>query len=106
MQHNSEMELRPEVLAIAQEMERRLRRHDARRGDTWKTAPLAYLHMRLLEHRVELYDLVVRLSDVKRGPDPQYVFREAADLCNYTWMLVLRYKMLWDDANKPKPPPT
>lgn len=50
--------LRPEVLTFALLMERKLRKHDTERGDSYKTSNVDYLLMRLREEVKELHNVI------------------------------------------------
>ena len=50
--------LRPEVLTFALLMERKLRKHDKDRGDSYKTTDVDYLLMRLREEVKELHNAI------------------------------------------------
>jgi DNA-directed RNA polymerase subunit RPC12/RpoP len=91
--------LRPEVLRLAEEMEGRLRAHDHDRGDSWKHTGLAWLNTRMLEERVELYDLTHEVQDFRYAPLPSLVWRVAADLANFAMMIADRYGILWRAAH-------
>lgn len=70
--------LRPEVLAFAQVMERKLRQHDAERGASWKDCDWQFLRDRL---DTEVFELTVAVQK-DRG-----VAEEAADVANFAMML-------------------
>ncbi len=76
------MELRPEVLAFAQAMERKLREHDETRGRRgWSSAQPDWLMLRLTEETGELARAVRR---TRRGP---LILDEAADVGNLAMMV-------------------
>jgi hypothetical protein len=50
--------VRPEVLTFALLMERKLRKHDTERGDSYKTSNVDYLLMRLREEVKELHNVI------------------------------------------------
>lgn len=81
-------ELRPEVLRMAQEMEKRLREHDDDRGRTgWKQCDVAYLVARLRE---ETEELINALIDKAGAPS---VLAEAADIGNLAMMVADTYEI-------------
>lgn len=43
VEKSEKLELRPEVLEFAEEIEKALRRNDAEKGDSWRTMPMAQL---------------------------------------------------------------
>jgi hypothetical protein len=92
--------LRPEVLRLAARMEARLREHDRSRGDSWKRTGLAFLNMRLVEERVEIYSLTHTVQDFRHAPLPSLVWRVAADLANFAMMVADRYEILWQAAHQ------
>lgn len=71
---DGEAGLRPEVLAFAHEMERKLRRHDEKRGDSWRAEDVAWLLSRIGEELSELRLAVAADSDI---------VSEAADVANF-----------------------
>lgn len=74
-------ELRPEVLAFAIAMERKLRMRDAARATSWKNAEIDYLLDRLNDEVAELHGAVV---------DGAHVLGEAADVANFAMMVADR----------------
>lgn len=73
----SEITVRPEVMAFAEAMERKLRVHDKERGDSWKTCDILYLHSRLgFEHG--------EYVDAATGPAERV---ELIDIANFAMML-------------------
>jgi DNA-directed RNA polymerase subunit RPC12/RpoP len=83
-----QLALRPEVLRLAQEMERQLRAHDDRPG--WKTEPLFYLYGRMLEETHELSAVIMDAAD------PCVVWHEAADVANMAMMVADAYEQQHD----------
>lgn len=73
--------LRPEVLAFAIAMERKLRTQDAASGQSWKDADIDYLLDRLADEVVELNGAVV---------DGAHVLGEAVDVANFAMMVADR----------------
>ncbi len=70
--------LRPEVLAFALAMEKRLRENDHKGG--WHEASDQYLLRRL-------YEEVIELQWALAEPQEDNVIREAADVANFSMML-------------------
>lgn len=80
-------ELRPEVLRMAQGMERRLREYDETRGRTgWKQCNMAQLVDHLREEVNELIDAVIDESG------SVVVWAEAADIGNMAMMVADTYE--------------
>lgn len=79
----SYMEIRPEIMRVAEAMEHKLR-ENAHKGK-WKFCPLQYLSMRLTQEKKELIRAVME----KRYQD---VLNEAADVCNFAMMIADNYR--------------
>lgn len=73
-------EIRPEVMAFAHAMEKRLRRNDYKGG--WKNCKSDYLIKRLCEEYLELRD-----SIREKGMWGPWVRGEAADVANFAMMI-------------------
>ncbi len=81
MKRQSSVKLRPEVVAFARAMERKLRKHDSARGKRgWRNASIYWVMLRLMEETGELARVVRR-----RGS--QTVLDEAADVGNLAMMV-------------------
>lgn len=75
--------LRPDVLAFAQAMERKLRKHDAERGDSWQAMDPVWLRKRIVQEHVEFLEAA---ECVIARPWPEgrpQVRDEAADVANF-----------------------
>jgi len=97
------VKLRPEVQWFAEQMERRLRAKDAKRGgNSWKSSTSGPLLDAMLEETEKLKDILIsRLTEEikrtgsRRGPVPlnlseqdrREVIRESADVANYAMMV-------------------
>ena len=103
MTQETDVELRPEVAKLAEEMEIRLRAHDRSYGERWKQLGLAFLNMKMIEARVELYELTHDVANFGRAPVPAHIWHEAADLANYAMMVAARYEILWRAAHQEDP---
>lgn len=82
-------ELRPEVLAFAQSMERKLRRHDAKRGTSWKASDIDALMQHLEDEVSELRGAIEAGCGVAD---------EAADVGNLAMMVADRRGSLPEPA--------
>lgn len=78
----ADLELRPEVAAFAQAMERKLRQHDAARGKRgWRHADGPWLMLRLLEEAGELARVM------RHARRSTALLDEAADVGNLAMMV-------------------
>lgn len=74
------VEIRPEIMEFAQEMELVMRKHDTEKGDSWKNIHVDYLKLKLQEEYGE--------ASVDTNKDPL----EYVDLANVSMMIYHRYK--------------
>jgi hypothetical protein len=72
------IEIRPEILEFAQEMECIMRKHDERKGDSWKSLHIDYLRL--------------QLTDEYRETSEHKDFMEYVDVANFCMMLYHRLK--------------
>ena len=78
--------LRPEVREFADEMERELRRHDPKKGDSWKSMDYVTLYDGLVS-------VIDKLDDLEHGIETHKQERsELVDLANLAMMLWHRLK--------------
>lgn len=77
------MNIRPEVMRVAQAMELKLRQNDHK--GLWDGCTLRYLSMRLTQEKNELIRAVME----ERYQD---VLNEAADVCNFAMMIADNYR--------------
>jgi hypothetical protein len=76
----SDLDLRPEVMAFAQLMEGRLRKHDAEKGLSWK-------QMSLSDLCVQVTSKSFRLEDAIRYGFYDEMLKHAIDTANYCMMI-------------------
>jgi hypothetical protein len=74
------IELRPEVAVFAELMELKLRKHDARRGQSWKNDGTLPLLRRVNDEQGELLQAYIDGSS-------REVILEAVDLANFAMMI-------------------
>lgn len=59
----TEIYIRPEILAFAEEMEKKMSEHDPGKGDSWKKMHFNYMDKKLLEEVAEYY--LTKWSDIR-----------------------------------------
>jgi hypothetical protein len=74
-----EIELRPELKAFAEQMERSLRENDSKKGDSWKSCDINFLANKLREE----------MDEIEEGGEPD----EMVDLANICFFLWYRAKL-------------
>jgi len=86
------LRLRPEVREFAEAMERKLRKNDAERGNSWKISPMSYLLERLEDEVRELRNAILDGNT--------FILPEAADVGNFVMMIIDRYDELLVDRGE------
>lgn len=76
--------IRPEILAFAEAMELTMRKHDPKKGDSYKTCPMIYLGGKVQEEYQEFEEEFLKmLNGVPNNLNPELV--DLGICCVMTW---------------------